>query len=236
MLSFGNVINPLPVTMSFQKPKEASFNPYEDNNGTIAAAVGQDFAILASDTRLSAGYSIHSRKQSKLFKLSSKTVIGISGCWCDTLTFLKILDMRFKMYQHEHNKEMSTPAVSQLVSSLLYYKRFFPYYISIVLAGLDDEGKGHCYGYDPIGHKGEGNCKVGGSAFSLIAPLLDNQIDFKNMQNVAKEPLSLEKAIALLKDSFISAGERDIYTGDSLEIKIITKDGIKEESIPLRRD
>jgi len=48
--------------------------------------------------------------------------------------------------------------------------------------------------------------------------------------------MSVEKAILLAKDVFISAAERDIYTGDALQIQVITKDGIKHEVFPLRRD
>lgn len=46
-----------------------------------------------------------------------------------------------QMYLHEHHKPMSTPAVAQLIVTMLYHKRFFPYYISNILAGLDEEGK-----------------------------------------------------------------------------------------------
>lgn len=56
------------------------------------------------------------------------------------------------------------------------------------------------------------------------------------MQNVDHVALTLEKALQLVKDVFISAAERDVYTGDALKICIITKDGIKEETFPLRRD
>lgn len=62
------------------------------------------------------------------------------------------------------------------------------------------------------------------------------QIGFKNMENVQQVPLSQEKAIQLVKDVFISAAERDVYTGDALRICIITKEGIKEQTIPLRKD
>ena len=56
------------------------------------------------------------------------------------------------MYLHQHLKPMSTPAVAQLMSIMLYNKRFFPFYISNILAGLDENGKGCVYSYDPVGH------------------------------------------------------------------------------------
>ena len=50
------------------------------------------------------------------------------------------------------------------------------------------------------------------------------------------EPLTIERALCVVKDVFISAAERDIYTGDGVIIQIVTKDGVKEERFPLRQD
>jgi len=203
----------------------------------VVAIAGEDYVVIASDTRLSGhGYAILSREQPKLFKLSEKTVLGTTGCWCDILTFCKVAEMRLKTYRHTHNRHMSTPAVAQMTATMLYHKRFFPYYISNILAGLDDQGKGVLYSYDPVGHCEKNMYRAGGSSVSLLQPLLDNQVGLKNMEGVKKEPIPMEKAINIIHDVFISAAEREIHTGDAIRFNIITKDGIKEETVPLRRD
>ncbi|KAJ2938132.1 hypothetical protein O0L34_g3706 [Tuta absoluta] len=216
--------------------KQHRFDPYADNGGSVVAIAGDDYAVIGADTRLSTGFSIYTRGQKKLFRLSESTVLGATGCWCDTLTLTRLLTARMQMYQHDHNKPMTTPAVAQMLSTMLYYKRFFPYYVSNVLAGLDDEGKGCVYSYDPIGHCERSKFRAGGSAGAQLQPLLDNQIGLQNMQNVTEAPIPKEKALALLKDVFISAAERDIYTGDSIYILMITASGIQEEKFELRKD
>jgi 20S proteasome alpha/beta subunit len=64
---------------------------------TIVAIAGEDFAIIASDTRLIQGYGILTREQPKLYKLTDQTVLGCSGCWCDILTYTRTLEARMKV-------------------------------------------------------------------------------------------------------------------------------------------
>jgi 20S proteasome subunit beta 6 len=130
---------------------------------------------------------------------------------------------------------MSTTAIAQLLGNTLYYKRFFPYYCFNVLAGLDAEGKGAVYGYDAIGSFERIPYGVTGSGSALITSILDNQVAFKTQQANYK-PLSSEECLDLVRDVMTSAGERDIYTGDSVDIVLITKDGMKEEKFQLKKD
>lgn len=58
----------------------------------------------------------------------------------------------------------------------------------------------------------------------------------KNQQGVTRCPLPLERAIQLVKDAFTSATERDIHTGDYLEIFLVTKDGVRVEKFDLKKD
>jgi 20S proteasome subunit beta 6 len=213
-----------------------AFNPYTFNGGTVLAVSGPDFAIAASDTRLSEGFMIHSRNCPKIYPLTDKTVLLSTGFHGDVLTLTKIVQARLLMYQHEHNVPMSTSAIAAMLSTMLYYRRFFPYYVYNIVVGLDDEGTGCLYSYDPVGSYERNEYHAAGSAAAILQPLLDNQVGYKNQEGVAQLPLTQDKALTLVKDVFISAAERDIQTGDGLRLCIITRDGIKYQDMPLRKD
>jgi 20S proteasome subunit beta 6 len=74
----------------------------------------------------------------------------------------------------------------------------------------------------------------------MLQSLLDNQVGLKNMAGpvppVNPPAITKEKALTVIKDSFISAAERDTSTGDGIVINIITKSGIEVEHFPLRKD
>ncbi|KAL5233177.1 hypothetical protein ACI65C_000587 [Semiaphis heraclei] len=213
-------------------PKARNFEPYASNGGSIVAISGKDFAIVASDTRLSEGYMIYTRKQSKLFQLSDKSVLGCTGCWCDTLSLTNIIQSQLKSYLYDHNTVMQPNSIAQLLSTLLYSRRFFPYYVYNVLAGLDNNGEGCLYSYDPVGHCEKVNYTAGGSSGVLMQPFLDSWLGNRTTDN----PVTEEEALSLVKDAFTAAGERDIYTGDEVVYNIIKKDGIQTGVVQLRKD
>jgi 20S proteasome subunit beta 6 len=212
------------------------WSPYTNNGGTVVAIAGSDYCIVAGDTRLSdGGYGILSRKQSKLHSLTPYTILATSGMFADMQTLQKVLDYKLTQYQHKHHKLMSTEASAQLLSNTLYYKRFFPYYTFNLLAGIDQNGVGVVYAYDAIGSFERLTYGAEGTGMKLVVPILDNQVAYKTHQTNSRE-LPLHEALDLIKDVLTSAGERDIYTGDDVDIAIITKDGTKWEKFPLKKD
>ena len=100
---------------------------------------------------------------------------------------------------------------------------------------MDSEGKGAVYSYDAIGSFERTPVTATGSGQSFLIPLLDNVIKHNNRSDEDR-PLPAEEVVEIVKDAFVTAGERDIYTGDMLEIMIIRASGITTVSFPLKAD
>lgn len=211
------------------------FSPYEFNGGTTVAVAGADFAIVAGDTRMSSGYEILSRHQSKLHTLTPQCVLAAAGCQTDVTELGRQLDAMVTQYKHHNEKDMSTPAAAQMLGNKLYSRRFFPFYAFCMIAGLDTEGRGAVYGYDAVGSFKRDDYGCMGSGQNFIMPLLDNLVGNKNRADAAA-PLSITEAIAIVKEAFVTAGERDIYTGDSVELIIMDASGVRKELMQLKKD
>lgn len=235
--------------------RQHAFYPYTDNGGSTLGISGSNFALLAGDTRSTSGYNINTRYAPKIFliggegpsHIGAKIVLSVCGFMADGRALQERLDTIVKMYHYQHGKDISVHACAQRLSHILYNKRFFPYYVQAILGGLDADGQGALYSYDPVGSYEREFCRAAGAAASLIMPFLDNQVNLKNQydpnmgQGLEKKaldpkPLELEQAVELVRDAFTSAVERHIEVGDGLQLMIITEKGVEEKYFPLKRD
>jgi len=210
-------------------PTQRQFNPYSENGGTILAIAGADFAVVAGDTRQSEGYTIQTRYAPKVFRLTDKAALAVNGFAADGNMFVKKVQQRLEWYKHAHAKDMPLRAIARMIQTMLYAKRFFPYYVYNILGGIEEDGTGAVYSFDPVGSYERETCRAAGAAQSLVQPFLDNQIYFKNQVPEAGSPhpshLPLQRVLSLVVDSFTSATERHIEVGDGLEIYVILAPG-----------
>ncbi|EIW65807.1 20S proteasome subunit beta 6 [Tremella mesenterica] len=229
--------SPMSLHDTYAAPVEHRFNPYSENGGTILAIAGADFSVIAGDTRQSEGYSIQTRYARKVFQLTDNAVLATNGFAADGKNFVRRLKQSLEWYQHNHHKQMGLKAIARLIQTMLYGRRFFPYYVYNILGGIEEDGSGAVYSFDPVGSYEREACRAAGAAQALVQPFLDNQIYFKNQQpEPGAEPfvpgrLPLSTVLGLVVDSFTSATERHIEVGDGIEIFIVMAKGRSPESL-----
>ena len=105
-----------------------------------------------------------------------------------------------------------------------------------ILAGIDDKGEGFVYSYDAVGSFEAQKHAVNGDGGVLAVPLLDNFVEKKHRQLADDKEMTKEEALKLIKNTLNAVVEREITTGDSADIYVITAKGVEHEIFPLRKD
>ena len=201
----------------------------------IIAIAGKNFCVVAADTRISQGFNILSRDHSKTTRLTDKCVITSGGMVADIETLHKLLIAKVKTYERQFKRPPTVESLAQLLGNTLYGRRFMPFYAFNLLCGLDCKGEGTVYGYDAIGSYDKLTYGVQGSGSELGSPILDNQFVGHNflVKQLAQDVQEVEETA---KDIINSIAERDIYTGDGVEIVIIDATGVRVKREAVRRD
>ena len=215
------------------------WNPYTIEGGSTLAIAGESFAIVATDTRMSQhDVNVMNREAEKVHDLNKSIILATAGFYGDVLQLRRVLEARLHKYRFDYRTDMTVDLCAELLSRNLYYRRFFPYYTGAILAGVDEDGKGAVYSYDPIGCIERLAYSSSGAGESMIQPFLDNQVGHFTLGEKADRPvLTIERAIGLAKDAFKMTAEREISTGDNIRVHIAQAGKpIRVETVKLRED
>ena len=72
-----------------------------NNGGTVVAVAGEDFVVVGGDSRLSEGYGIVTRNESKLVQMTDKTIMATSGMFADFCELRKVLAAKLEIYDYK---------------------------------------------------------------------------------------------------------------------------------------
>ncbi|KAG4300973.1 hypothetical protein PCK1_002672 [Pneumocystis canis] len=238
---YQETLEPFKMSLIERFPKQSvEFNVYDDNGGLLMAISGENYVILAGDTRQVRGYTIQSRYQPRIYDMGDNLMVSACGFSGDCNDVIHVLRKRIMFYHNKYHRKLSVQSAARLMHVILYGRRFFPYYSYIVMAGLDKNGQGAIYTFDPVGSYERVSYHAAGGSASLVLPLLDNQIGKKNQYEIvngcqrpcAPVSMPLDQAIQLIKDAYTSAVERHIQVGDGFQAWILTRDD-DDETPPL---
>lgn len=221
------------VWMCAKHQEGNNFDPYENNSGTTVVIKQQDCIIIGGDTRHSSEMGINSRTMSKIFMVGD-FVMTTSGFYADGYEVFTRMRYHIKMYESQNRRKISVASAAHLLHNILYSRRFFPYYSFITLSGFGETPV--VYRYDPVGSYESTDCDCSGSSASLIQPILDSVVSKKNWANCMAQDLGEKESINVVKMAFEAATERDVNTGDYLEVFIVRHGEIKKKMFDLRKD
>lgn len=188
---------------------------------TTVGVVCKDGVILSSEKRVAYGYMVMSKMGRKIFKITDTIGAACAGLVADMQILIRQVGAYCKLFELEHNRKITVRTTAKTVSNLLFQRRLFPYITQTIIGGIDDEGP-NLYVLDPLGSLIPDKYATVGSGAEIAVGVLEAGY---------KEGLTLQEGRDLVFSAMKSALARDIASGDGIEILIISKDGIKEESI-----
>jgi len=126
-------------------------SPFAINGGACVAMVGKDCVAIACDLRLGLQSLTVSNNYPKIFPFGD-VYLGLTGLATDISTVSDLLRYKVNMYRLREERAISPQTMANLVSSSLYERRFGPYFVSPVIAGINHtSGKPFICGFDSIG-------------------------------------------------------------------------------------
>lgn len=193
--------------------------PYAPGATTIGIACS-DGVVLASEKRVSYGYFVMSRASKKVFKVTDRVGAACAGLMGDMQTLVKEVAAYLSLYALEIGRSVSVRATAKLMGNLLFRRRLFPYITQTIVGGVDENGPA-LFVLDPLGSVIEDKYASVGSGAELAMGILEAEY---------KSDITVEEAKELAKKAIKAAIARDVGSGDGVDLLVITKDGVKEET------
>jgi 20S proteasome subunit beta 3 len=200
----------------------------EYNGAAIVAMAGKDCVGIAADRRL--GIQLHTVATdfTKVFRMAPKLYVGLGGLATDVQTLSNLLQFRLGLYRLKEEREISPKVFSNLLSTLLYEKRFGPYFCEPVVAGLDENGKPFLSSMDLIG------APVYTDDFVVTGNCTGNL--YGMCETLYKPDMEPEQLFETLAQTLLSSVDRDAMSGWGGVVHIITKDAVITRELKGRMD
>ncbi len=185
---------------------------------TTVALICKDAVVVAADRKASMGYLVASKDTKKVLPVDEHIAITIAGLAGDGQALERYIRAELRLFKLHEDKRIGVEAAANLVANILYARRFYPYYVQLILAGYDN--KPRIYSLDAAGAVSEENKFYStGSGSPMVFGVLEHQW---------RDGLDVEEAKKLAVRAVAAAVERDIASGGSgVDLVVIDKNGLR---------
>ena len=193
----------------------------ENKKGTTTLGlVFKDGIVAAAEHRATMGTLIAHKVAKKIFKIDEHMLLTTAGLVGDAQLLARFLRVEAELYKLEREGPMPVRGAATLMANILNQRKFYPYYVQLIIAGVDNTGP-HIFSLDAAGGAIEDIYTTTGSGSPYVFGVLEDHY---------RKDMTEEEAIDLAIRAMTAAMKRDAASGDGMDIVVITKKGYRELS------
>ncbi len=190
---------------------------------TTVGLVCKEGIVLAADKRATAGYLIAHKKFDKVMQITDTIAVTVAGTVSDVQLLVKYLKAELKLKELRTGRVTTVKEAANLLAAFVYGNirkySLIPGISHFLIGGKDEEGF-HLYDLSPDGSIAGIDDFVSSGSGSVMA--------FGVLETLYKTGISVEEGIKLAGKCINAAVQRDIASGNGIDIITITKDGLKK--------
>jgi len=180
------------------------------------------------DRRLGAQYKTISTSYQRVFQMTDKTLAGFIGLGGDIQTLAAELKCKLNLYSLKENRQIAPKTLSWMLANLQYQRRFSPYFIEPLVAGLDENNEPYLSTSDSIG------CMCDADGFFCIGTGSENMLGI--CESFYRDDLEAEDLFEVIAQCLLSGLDRDAFSGWGGVVFLVTPSGITAKTLKARMD
>ncbi|KAK9239992.1 nucleophile aminohydrolase [Lipomyces kononenkoae] len=203
-------------------------DPSSINGGSVVAMVGKDCVAIGCDMRLGMQALTVSNDFPKIFQFNN-AFLGLTGLATDVITLSEVFRYKVNLYNLREERKIEPETFANLVSSTLYEKRFGPYFVGPIVAGINSKsGDPYICGFDLIG------CINFAKDF-VVGGTSSDQL-FGMCESLWEPNLEPDDLFETISQALLNAQDRDALSGWGAIVYVITKDKVVKRLLKTRQD
>ncbi|MCK4718020.1 MAG: archaeal proteasome endopeptidase complex subunit beta [Thermoplasmata archaeon] len=186
-------------------------NPVKTGTTTVGM-VCKTGVVIATEHRATMGTLIAHKNTQKMFKIDDHLGLTVAGLVGDAQMLAKYLRAEVELYKMKNNRPISVGGAANLLSNILSSSRYFPYWVQLLIGGVDKSGK-YVYALDAAGGSIPDEYVSTGSGSPYVYGI---------MEDYFKANMSVDAGIDLAIRAISVAMRRDSASGNGLSVASIT--------------
>ncbi|MEM0149554.1 MAG: archaeal proteasome endopeptidase complex subunit beta [Candidatus Micrarchaeaceae archaeon] len=187
---------------------------------TTVGVICSDGVVLGADSRATMDTFIASSEARKVWKIDENLGLTIAGGVGDAQELVRLLKAQNEIYKMDEGKPLSPKSACSLLSIILQENKMMPFYVQLIVGGVDASNEPQLYSLDFFGGSSEESKFTSTGSGSLTA--------LGYIEESYKKGMTTKDAVKLVSRALSIAMRRDSATGDHMTVAVINKSGFTE--------